>query len=331
MGDAYLDGKGREKFLAVILLMGAAFSAQVVATAGVLMSGMDMSTPWTSLLIELSSMVVVVCGMAAMARRSWLEPSRDDFSVTLHFGWWLMLVSLAVMVWDVSIYLQEGAALADDWPARALGCLAYCLSIGITEEFTYRGLLLGGLLALFGKTHRGVVVSVLVTSLCFGLAHVDFLSDLSSLLSVTQAVLKVLQTGVYSVVLCVIVLRSRHLWGASALHALDDFLILLPSMGLYADGFAVDYVIEGSAGHSVVALYLIIIALYLPSMIKALRELRRGQDVYRGPFMEVEVARAQAEAARVRQIEIARAQAEYARAQANVAVRVASNSYDVNQ
>ena len=142
-----------------------------------------------------------------------------------------------------------------------------------------------------GGTHRGVIAAVLVTSASFGLAHIDTTTDFVDLLSAVQAVLKVTQTGMYSILLCTIVLRTRKLGGVSLFHAFDDFVLLLPGLVIFGEPFDLDYVVEGESAWPAILNYLIVIALYMPFVVKSLRELHRGQDVYRGVFMEGRIAR----------------------------------------
>lgn len=298
MNQKALDAVGWGKLVVALVVLGASFAAQVLGVLAVLSLGIPMSSQWFTIIPELAGAVVVVVAMQFMVGRSWMRFSWCDLAYACRFGWWSLLVTLIVMICTVSTYQHEGTPLLDDYVTRVALCALYCLAIGVLEEFTFRGLLMGGLLAAFGGTHKGVVRTVWLTSLIFGLAHVNFATDFAEPLLATQALLKVLQTGMYSILLCTIVLRTKHLWGASIFHALDDFMLLVPSMGLYSSSTLVDFVVEGTAGLYTIGFYLVLLVLYLPFVIKSLRELRRGQDVYRGPFMEAEVARVQRQATR---------------------------------
>ena len=136
----------------------------------------------------------------------------------------------------------------------------------------------------------------MLTSFFFGCAHVDFSTDFAEPLMVAQGICKIIQTGMYSILLCVIVLRTHKLGGASLFHGFDDFILIFPSVAIFNQEMSTEYVTGGDEALSSVIFYLIIIALYLPFTVKALLELHRGQDVYRGVFLEPAVARAQKEA-----------------------------------
>jgi hypothetical protein len=115
-------------------------------------------------------------------------------------------------------------------------------------------------------------------------------------LSVIQALLKMCQTGMYSFMLCVIMLRTRRLGGVSLFHGFDDFVLVMPSIALFGEPLDTEYVVQGDDAIPTIMYYLVIIALYLPFVIKSGLELRRGQDVTRGAFMEKYVAQQQEQA-----------------------------------
>jgi hypothetical protein len=159
-----------------------------------------------------------------------------------------------------------------------------------------RGIVFNGLLATMGSTHKGVVRAIIVTSVLFGLAHVDFETDFVDGLSVIQALLKTCQTGMYSFMLCVIMLRTHRLGGVSLFHGFDDFVLVMPSIALFGEALDTEYVVQGDDAIPTIMYYLVIIALYLPFVVKSGLELRRGQDVTRGAFMEKYVAQQQEQA-----------------------------------
>ncbi len=288
-----LDTIGRGKLVLSLLVLAGVMFVEVLSVIVVIKLGISLDSLWGSIIPEASGAVAAVIGMVIMGGKSWAGTSRHDLAVTLRFGWWCLAISVGLMGWELVSYMTEGTAVAADWPIRLAQCLIYCLAIGVLEEFMFRGLLMGGMLAAFGGTHRGVVCTVMCISLFFGLAHVDLSTDFVDVLTSAQAVLKIIQTGMYSILLCVIVLRTKRLGGVSIFHGLDDFLLIAPGIALFKEPIDVEYVVEGEEGLYSIVFYLVVIALYLPFTIKALRELHRGQDICRGPFMEKELARIQ--------------------------------------
>jgi len=227
-----------------------------------------------------------VLGMLAMGGRSWISTSREDLSTTFRFGWWCLALSVSLALIGTIGSLVDGDPISPDWYATAPLVILICLAIGVVEEFLFRGIVFNALLALMGKTHRGLMVAIAITSVLFGLAHIDVTTDFADPVLAGQAVLKIAQTGMYSVLLCTIVLRTHKLGGVSLFHGLDDLALMLPSIALFGGSVNTDYVQTGDDGLISIVFYLVMCALYLPFFLKCLKALKQDGDVYRGVFME---------------------------------------------
>ncbi|RUO55926.1 CPBP family intramembrane glutamic endopeptidase [Pseudidiomarina homiensis] len=83
--------------------------------------------------------------------------------------------------------------------------LGLSVSAGVCEELLFRGFIIGAL-----GDSLGVVVSLILSSLLFGLCHVY------------QGWMNVLRTGIIGLVLGVIFILTESLWVVIALHALVD-------------------------------------------------------------------------------------------------------------
>lgn len=228
----------------------------------------------------------VVLGMVLLSGTAWLRPSREDVSYMWRRGWPILAGDVALLLFMLGELIAEGATISPDWFFNLVLTAAVCIGIGIFEELMFRGIVLNGLLAVTGKSHRGTMAAVVVTSLFFGIAHIDIMTDFSDPLLAAQAVLKIVQTGLFSIVVCEIVLRTHRLGGASLFHGLSDFLLMFPSLVLVGENLSVNYVSSGQEGVESIVVYLVVIAFYLPFAIRALRGMRRDRLAYRGVFME---------------------------------------------
>lgn len=292
----------RRTVVRALFVLALILAAQVMAAVVVVFLGLSIESMWTNVITEGCAAAAAVLGVSVLGGGDWVSISRDDIRDTFRLGWWCVAVSAALMVLGIVGYLADGRSIAPDALGNLLVLALFCLLVGICEEATFRGVILNALLAVRGGTHRGVVWSVVVTSVLFGAAHVDYSVAFNDALSVTQALLKTIQTGMYSLLLCAIVLRTRRLGGVSLFHGLDDFLILVPSAALFANTFDTSYISSGDDAMATIALYLVIIALYAPLVYIAVRELHTSQVVYRGVFMEdVVEAVEKAQAAQARQ------------------------------
>lgn len=286
MDDKTIVRKGRIKFLQAALALLGVFAAEIVSAVVVALLDISFESLHADIIIEFMGSAACVLAVIALGGRKLCSISRDDIVYTFRFGWWCIAISAGLMLLETAWYIVDGTAITSDWLPRLIEITLVCLGIGIFEEFMFRGIVLNGLLAIMGSTHKGVVRAVLITSLLFGCAHIDFAADFVDLPSATQALLKIAQTGMYSFLLCVIALRTKRLAGVSLFHGFDDYLLLVPGIAFYGESLETEYVSQGEDAAFSIAYYLFVIALYVPFCVKAARELRRGQDVTRGAFME---------------------------------------------
>ena len=286
MDDKTIVRKGRIKFLQAALALLGVFAAEIVSAVVVALLDISFESLHADIIIEFMGSAACVLAVIALGGRKLCSISRDDIVYTFRFGWWCIAISAGLMLLETAWYIVDGTAITSDWLPRLIEITLVCLGIGIFEEFMFRGIVLNGLLAIMGSTHKGVVRAVLITSLLFGCAHIDFAADFVDLPSATQALLKIVQTGMYSFLLCVIALRTKRLAGVSLFHGFDDYLLLVPGIAFYGESLETEYVSQGEDAAFSIAYYLFVIALYVPFCVKSARELRRGQDVTRGAFME---------------------------------------------
>ena len=214
-----------------------------------------------------------------------LVPRRTDLARAWREGWWVVAVSGVLALIDIASMILDGEGLAEPgWALRIAYLVELCLSIGASEEAIFRGVMLQGMLDVFGSRPRGKVVAVVLSSVLFGAAHVSW-AELSygDPLEVMQAVLKMLQTGTYGVFLAALALRTHSLVGPMLLHALDDLVLMIPSVGLAGTDLSTDYVTSGSDAVPTVILYCVIIVAYLPLVWRGIRMmgeyLREGEGL----------------------------------------------------
>jgi len=93
--------------------------------------------------------------------------------------------------------------------------------IGLSEELLVRGLILGILLLKWGNTRKGIYLSVIVSSVIFGIAHLgNFIAMPSILLATLSQVLYAIFIGIF---FAACVLRSKTIWPVIILHSTIDF------------------------------------------------------------------------------------------------------------
>jgi membrane protease YdiL (CAAX protease family) len=93
--------------------------------------------------------------------------------------------------------------------------------IGLSEELLVRGVILGVLLLKWGNTKKGIYLSVIVSSVLFGSAHILNLIGNPSILVATLS--QVVYATFIGIFFAACVLRSKTIWPMIILHATIDF------------------------------------------------------------------------------------------------------------
>ena len=273
---------GTGKMVSALIWLALIYAGEVAGVVVGMLLDADLD-----LCATLGGAIVAVLGIFMMKGGDYLRFDGAALFESWKFMWWIVAISAILMVLDLYDYVSAGEAVQQGWALRLLSSLVLCLAIGASEEGMFRGMLFGGLLARFGGKKNGILWAVAVSSLVFGCAHVtldDF--DPNNLLTFAQAGLKICQTGMYAVMLCAVVLKTKSLVGAMTVHAIDDWLLFVVSTGLYGETFETEYVTpDREEAIATIVFYLIICVLYLPTFIKAVMELRAMQAPQFGPFV----------------------------------------------
>jgi len=250
------------------------------------LTGLDPTTAF----LALRAACAVAC-VALLGGIAWELPSPKAIDKTLDFVHAFMIISavagvLLLGLACASVFFGDGSF--DGFAGRLASVTIVCLLVGIGEEALCHGLLFGGLLAGLGTKKGGILVSAIVTAAVFGLLHVAADVDPANPLDLLQGILKTLESGLFALALCAPVLKRKNLTGAMVAHFFYDWCILAPSALTSALSLPETYV-NADADTALYACILhgVIILLYLPTVIRAVKELRRMEPPRMGPFVKV--------------------------------------------
>ena len=113
-----------------------------------------------------------------------------------------------------------------------LNLILYTFSIGVFEEFIFRGWILNEFLENYGDSRKKVFISILLSSLIFGLIHFDNVLVVQELI---YTIFQILNATAMGFLLGTIYFRTKNIWSVIFLHAFWDFSILLSEVGLIKD------------------------------------------------------------------------------------------------
>lgn len=239
----------------------------------------------------LGSMVgAVVCSAIAVlmlgGARAFV-PRSDAHGMAWHLYGWSVVVSLGLCAAELIYATFTATPVVDGWQQQLVWTIACMLLVGLSEELMFRGLLFSGLLARFGTTKRGILGCVMATALIFGLAHIDLATlNVHDPSQLVQAVLKVLQTGIAGLALATSVASGSGLLWPAALHATDNLLLFIPA-ALFDPNISatVNYVSTGEDALLNTLTYVGICVLYIPIIVRSVRQLKALEAPALGPFM----------------------------------------------
>ena len=101
----------------------------------------------------------------------------------------------------------------------------YIIAVVISEEYLFRGLLLGLLLEKYNKTKNQVLFAVTISSVIFGLRHyINLITMPNTIISTTGQVLFTFMAGFY---LSCVYIRSRNIYIGCTIHFLEDLFTML--------------------------------------------------------------------------------------------------------
>lgn len=114
------------------------------------------------------------------------------------------------------------------WKRTAALTFVECIFVGLFEEGLFRGVLLESFLVRLGKSKRGLIGAVLLSSFIFGYMHVIEFTWLAfgSADVALQMFSKTLITMMSGCVFAAAYLKTKNLYAAAAVHGLTDFMLL---------------------------------------------------------------------------------------------------------
>ena len=143
------------------------------------------------------------------------------------FGW--LIIADGVYGFVSSYISFDKSSLSFPSMQKTIFFTLVMLLIGILEEVLCRGVILNNMLNKWGHTKTGIIKSVILSSLIFGLGHLVNLFWQPTLIIGT--VTQVIYTFLIGILFASIYLRCKNIWAVVILHAIFDWLCMVS--GIY--------------------------------------------------------------------------------------------------
>lgn len=235
------------------------------------------------LVVELFCLAVMVLLALLLGMGRTFRPSRRRFGEILLPMLPILLLYLysAAGQWILSCMGQTPLS----WD-RVLWFVLCMLSVGLTEELLFRGLVTRMIFEKYGKSPVGAWFALLTSSLMFGAVHL--INAASGAADIRGVLVQMVAAAALGMSLGAIYLRTGSLWAVALLHGLMDLLALLPS-GIYGIT-TMSEMVGGYSWESLVAcLVYVALALFLLRPSKLQRILRVNREPSQGLVIQLMV------------------------------------------
>ena len=261
---------------------------------------------------------LILAGMFWMMGMSGeMRPTTVGVKTALILGLYPILSSMFLGTvqsgWGLSTYIHE--IMTPSGLIIAVETLLLCLLIGAFEEMLTRGIFLSGLQSRLGKSSKGLYAAAYISAIFFGFLHVSSEAVLMVMgkippdaFIILQMFLKTVQTGMLGVLLAAITIRTHSIWGATLVHALDDYFLMLPEAlsgaelfirgaGSFRQGFLLNATMSTSYVENdpdkafvMIVLYTILCLTYIPYLFTAGKLIKSARIPDTGAMCEEYVA-----------------------------------------
>lgn len=147
--------------------------------------------------------------------------------------WKSLLLGLPLII--VSIYSLIKNIIELDGiisPVALAGLIIYTILIGLFEEFLFRGWFQKSLIKKFGKDRKHIILSIVITSVVFGLIH---MTNIFSGQPLATTILQTISAIAIGITLGAIYFRSNNIFSVAMIHSFWDFSILIKEVNLFRD------------------------------------------------------------------------------------------------
>ncbi len=141
------------------------------------------------------------------------------FWKSFRYGWPELAMSAVFLIYSGTELAKGPVSIP-----VVLNLALYCFLIGIVEEFLCRGWLFNEFLERYSDTKKGVALSVILSSLIFGVIH---FTNIGADQGLAETILQVLNATVGGIFLTLVYYKTKNIWAVITLHAIWDFSLML--------------------------------------------------------------------------------------------------------
>ena len=226
-----MDKKKRWKLIGIIILAILLFYGILLVfgsnIAGLLYQTLFYGKYNTMFISEIVILIFALIMLLLGKRLSILKPCGKSIIYGIKRGMPIFVVSLISLFSSLTGILGESLNIPN-----LISLIILAITIGMAEEFFFRGFIQGEIVDAYGKSRKQVIISVVVSGVIFGLVH---LTNALSGQDIITTLMQVLQASSLGILLGSIYFITKNIWSVVFLHAFYDFAIMLSEVNSYKD------------------------------------------------------------------------------------------------
>ena len=181
----------------------------------------------TMFISEIVLLIFALVMLAVRKRLNILKPQGKSIIYGIKRGIPIFVVSLISLMSSVTGIMGENLNIPN-----LISLIILAITIGMAEEFFFRGFIQGEIVDAYGKSRKQVIISVVVSGVIFGLVHI---TNALSGQDIITTLMQVLQASSLGILLGSIYFITKNIWSVVFLHAFYDFAIMLGEVNSYKD------------------------------------------------------------------------------------------------
>ena len=263
-----------------------AIIALAIGYCGIQYLPYDGSSVLQMTLVRILLGAILIGIMILMGAKKIFANVKEGFGFSLKSCIYFLIIAALPGIGSIIMAITKNN-IPDNWLVLELSYFILALTIGVFEESLFRGVALNSTLRKTGKTRKGIWGAILISSFIFGVFHVTgyiFGGDYD-LIGILQTIGKILQTGIFGVLLCTVFLKARNFWGIAFAHALNDFFAF-QTLIFVRNTSVGNYVKSGNAGLQSAIMYGVMFILYIPVLVKTIKTMKQVKEPEYGMFKE---------------------------------------------
>lgn len=152
---------------------------------------------------------------------------KEGFIKSILRGWPELILCLPLLIINTISVINDDINVYN-----LISLVLFAISIGIYEEFMCRGWLQNEFIERFGNTKKGIYLSIITSSIIFGLIHITNMLVGQGLV---ETILQIISAAAGGFLYGALYYKTKNIWSVVFLHAIWDFSIFLGEYNLLLD------------------------------------------------------------------------------------------------